>query len=42
MNDINHSFVLSPQLRMNCGYAPSKPAAVPGLTDFRAENSDQE
>jgi hypothetical protein len=27
MNDNNHFFVLSPQLWMNSGYTPSKPAA---------------
>jgi hypothetical protein len=38
-NDINHSFVLSPQLRMNSGYTPSSPAAIPSLTDFGADSS---
>jgi hypothetical protein len=39
MKDINHYFVLSPQLHMNSGYTPSEPAAVPSLTDFRADSS---
>jgi hypothetical protein len=37
MNDINHSFVISPELRMNSGYTPLKPAAVLGLAaDFQS------